>query len=86
MKRSLLVLLSVVGLAAGGTADEGPPRTGAGLTPDEFARLHRELTGVSEAWQAIPWRLSLLEAQAEAAAQCKPIYMLCRSGHPLGCV
>jgi hypothetical protein len=86
MKRSWLVLLVIACLTTGGTADDSRPAAGPGLTPEEFSRLHRELTAVEEPWQSIPWRLSLLEAQTEAARQRKPIYMLCRSGHPLGCV
>jgi hypothetical protein len=50
------------------------------------AKLHRDLTAAKEAWQAIPWHLSLLEARAQAAKENKPVYMLCRAGHPLGCV
>ncbi|MBM3997164.1 MAG: hypothetical protein FJ303_23885 [Planctomycetes bacterium] len=52
----------------------------------EFAKLHKELTTAKEPWQAIPWHVSLLEARAQAAKENKPVYMLCRAGHPLGCV
>lgn len=52
----------------------------------DFERLHKELFAGREAWQNIPWRLSITEAQAAAAKENKPIYMLVRSGHPLGCV
>jgi hypothetical protein len=52
----------------------------------EFQRLHTELFAAKEAWQEVPWRLSILEAQAAAAKEKKPVYMLVRSGHPLGCV
>lgn len=57
-----------------------------GLTPAEFERLHGELTSAREPWQTLPWKLSLVEARAQAAKERKPIYMLCRAGHPLGCV
>jgi len=36
--------------------------------------------------RAVPWKLSILEAQAQAAKEKKPIFMLVHSGHPLGCV
>jgi hypothetical protein len=52
----------------------------------EFAKLHKELTSAKEPWQSIPWHLSILEARAQAAKENKPVYMLCRAGHPLGCV
>lgn len=57
-----------------------------GLTLAEFNRLHKELTGKKEAWQELPWHLSILSACEQAAKEKKPVYMLCRSGHPLGCV
>jgi hypothetical protein len=56
------------------------------LTVADFERLHKELGSSKEPWQEIPWRLSLLDARAAAAKENKPIYMLVRSGHPLGCV
>jgi len=40
----------------------------------------------AEPWQLLPWELSLLAAGGRALAEEKPIYMLVRSGHPLGCV
>ena len=58
----------------------------AGLPAAEFEKLHKELRAPREAWQTVPWKLSLLEARAQAVQEKKPIYMLCRSGHPLGCV
>jgi hypothetical protein len=57
-----------------------------GLSAVEFEKLHQELQSPREPWQSIPWKLSLLDAQAQAAKEKKPIYMLCRIGHPLGCV
>jgi hypothetical protein len=56
------------------------------LSTAEFEKLHKELQSPREPWQAIPWKLSLLEARAQAVKEKKPVYMLCRSGHPLGCV
>jgi hypothetical protein len=55
-------------------------------TVADFERLHQDLCSCKEPWQEIPWRLSLLDAQAVAVKEKKPIYMLVRSGHPLGCV
>ena len=69
------VLLGVTGLA-----QPGPSK------PAELEKIHKDLTTAREAWQAIPWHLSLLEARAQAAKENKPVYMLCRAGHPLGCV
>ena len=77
MKRCLPIpglLLALATVAAAGPGD------------DPFERLHRELTAAREPWQTLPWHLSLLEARAQAARENKPIYLLCRSGHPLGCV
>jgi hypothetical protein len=71
-----VMLVGIVTLALGQSAD----------TPAEFAKLHNELTSTKEAWQAIPWHVSLLDARTQAAKENKPIYMLCRAGHPLGCV
>ena len=62
------------------------PPGSSGLTLAEFEKLHKELTGVKEPWQTLPWQRSLVEACKQAARENKPVYMLCRSGHPLGCV
>ena len=57
------------------------------LSLAEFAKIHEQLQPPrGEAWQELPWKLSLLEAQQQAAKEKKPIFMLVRSGHPLGCV
>lgn len=72
---TLLVLASVV---------QPSPTNADGIK--DFEKLHKELTCTKEAWQTLPWQLSLLDAQRLAAKENKPIYMLCRSGHPLGCV
>lgn len=76
----LLSVVAIVAAASRACADE--PK----LSLNEFTKLHKELTSVKEPWQSIPWQLSLLEARALAAMQNKPVYMLCRAGHPLGCV
>jgi hypothetical protein len=64
-----------------GLAEQRP-----GLSVAEFKKLHNQLSTAKEPWQTIPWRLTLLEARAHAARERKPVYLLVRSGHPLGCV
>jgi hypothetical protein len=56
------------------------------LSVAEFEKLHEQLQVSREPWEAIPWRLSIVEACSAAAKDKKPVYMLVRSGHPLGCV
>jgi hypothetical protein len=89
MKLSWLLVAGLVwagvfaaGLPAGENADAGGP----GLSAQEFQKLHEALRPPQEAWEALPWRLAVVEACAAAAEQKKPVYMLVRSGHPLGCV
>ena len=77
--RKTLTLLCVLGTSV------VQPTFGQNQRAD-FAKLHKELTGAKEPWQSIPWHVSLLEARAQAAKENKPVYMLCRAGHPLGCV
>ena len=66
-------ILALVGLASG-------------LTIEEFERLHRELQPAEDAtWRTIPWETSVLEAQAKAAKDRKPLFIWAMDGHPLGC-
>jgi hypothetical protein len=59
----------------------------AGLSLSEFQELHQALQPPrGEAWRELPWQTSILEAVSLAAREKKPLYMLVRSGHPLGCV
>jgi len=59
---------------------------GDGLSPAEFERLHKELRAPDgEAWRGVPWRVNLLDAQADAARLKKPIFMWSMDGHPMGC-
>ena len=59
----------------------------ADLSEAEFNEWHGKLApSADEPWQSLPWNLSVLEARDEAAMEKKPVYMLVRSGHPLGCV
>ena len=71
----LLLLASVVALTVA-----------SAMTVDDFERLHAELqpTG-DEVWRSIPWETSLLEAQAVAAEEGKPLFIWAMDGHPLGC-
>lgn len=61
-------------------------RESAAFDEAEFARLQALLKPSGEAWRRLPWEPSILEARDRAAREGKPIYMLVRSGHPLGCV
>ena len=62
-------------------------RAQQGLSQADFDTLHQLLhPAKQEPWQAVPWKLTILEAQAQAAKEKKPVFMLVRSGHPLGCV
>ena len=57
-----------------------------GLTRGEFQSLHKELQpSVDAPWRTIPWKISLLDAQAQAAREKKPIFIWAMDGHPLGC-
>lgn len=59
---------------------------GAGLTVERFHELHKELApDESEPMQTIPWKVYMNEARKLAAERKQPVFMLSRSGHPLGC-
>jgi hypothetical protein len=59
---------------------------GPGLSEKEFDKLHAELQPAADApWRTIPWKISLLSAQAIAAREGKPIFIWAMDGHPLGC-
>jgi hypothetical protein len=59
---------------------------GDGFSEREFNQLHAELQPEKDApWRSIPWKISLLEAQAVAAREGKPIFIWAMDGHPLGC-
>jgi hypothetical protein len=61
-------------------------QTTFGLTEAEFQKLHRELQPNPKApWRTIPWKTSVLDAQAAAAREGKPIFIWAMDGHPLGC-
>lgn len=81
MKKTMILLLTLAGIAL-------PVAVGApALDESTFKRLHDQLQPPQdEAWRELPWQDSLLKAREHAATQKKPIYMLVRSGNPLGCV
>ena len=82
MKHFILspALLCISILSAAGLANA------ADLTPAEFEKLHKQLQpSPDEPWRTIPWKISLLDAQALAAEQQKPIFIWAMDGHPLGC-
>ena len=61
------------------------PATGE-ISETDFRTLHKELQpAADEAWRTIPWKLSLLDAQRQAAAEKKPLFIWAMDGHPLGC-
>jgi hypothetical protein len=60
--------------------------TNGRLTVDEFKTLHAQLQPApGEAWRTIPWKVSLLEAQALAARTKRPLFIWAMDGNPLGC-
>ena len=64
-----------------------PVAQASGLDDAEFARLHKQLQPpAEEGWSSIPWKTSLVQACVQAAREKKPLFMVCRAGHPLGCV
>ena len=82
MKRTMPLILNSAGLLLLATIV-------AAFAIDEatFTKLHTQLQlPHGEAWRELSWQDSILKARSLAATQKKPIYMLVRSGHPLGCV
>ena len=66
---------------------QGPIAQPQELDQKEFARLHKQLQPPpEEGWSSIPWKTSLVQACVQAAREKKPLFMVCRAGHPLGCV
>lgn len=56
------------------------------LTTAEFDTLHQQLQpSGEEVWRSIPWKISMLDAQAAAVREKKPIFIWAMDGHPLGC-
>ena len=64
-----------------------PVAQASALEVAEFTRLHKQLQPpAEEGWSSIPWKTSLVQACVQAAREKKPLFMVCRAGHPLGCV
>jgi tRNA A-37 threonylcarbamoyl transferase component Bud32 len=64
-----------------------PAGAGSGddFSRSEFEELRKKLQPPeNEPWRTIPWKLSLLEAQNQAARERKPIFLWSMMGHPLG--
>jgi hypothetical protein len=59
----------------------------AAISEGTFKELHGLLnpTKEEEAWRTIPWKTGLLDAQRQAAAEGRPIFIWAMDGHPLGC-
>ncbi len=57
----------------------------AELSPEQFARLHKDLQPPEEAWTTIPWQSSLIPAQQMALKEGKPLFIWAMDGHPMGC-
>ena len=56
------------------------------LTAEKYRSLLKELQPSKDAlWRTIPWKTSLLDAQKQAVAESKPIFIWAMDGHPLGC-
>lgn len=58
-----------------------------GFEVEEFKTLHARLRPpAAEGWSSIVWKTSLAQACVRAIREKKPLFMVVRSGHPLGCV
>lgn len=56
------------------------------LTETRMRELQEQINrGTKQAWQTIPWKIAMLDAQETAAGQRKPIFVWAMDGHPLGC-
>jgi hypothetical protein len=87
MRQALSFVLTVAAAGAAVTLPVVRAQQAQSLSAAEFEKLHRLLRPAREAaWQKLPWKLSLLEARDQAAREKKPVFLLVRSGHPLGCV
>ncbi len=67
------------------TSENSAARTIKPLSEERFHQLHAELQPGNEPWLTIPWKIKLLDAQAAAARDGKPIFIWAMDGHPLGC-
>lgn len=74
-----VILFAAFGAVAGVTA------AAERLTESEFRALHAELQQQDAPWRSVPWNISLLDAQNQAAESGKPLFIWAMDGHPLGC-
>ena len=80
------LFLMFTAVAAGSLTFGSPVGWAGELTMDEFQALHRQLqVAADKPWRTIPWKTAILDAQATAARQTKPIFIWAMDGHPLGC-
>jgi hypothetical protein len=84
---AVLLTLAVIGLDIGNRTLNAQEPAGGSLTLKEFNKLHKEVRPPNdEVWRTIPWKLSLVEAQRQAATEQKPIFLWAMAGNPLACV
>jgi len=81
VRRFACLLLTAFILNPGAVAEE------PGLSRTAFQNLHDRLSPErGKKWRLLPWNTSILSAARQAAKQERPVYMIVRSGHPLGAV
>lgn len=79
MRRSLIAVLILASLSMA-VAQE------SALDETKFEELRAELVpAADEPWRTIPWKITLLEAQRQAAREKKLLFIWAMDGHPLGC-
>ena len=84
---TVLLTLAVIGINIAHRALNAKEPAGGSLTLEEFNKLHKEVRPPKdEVWRTIPWKLSLVEAQRQAATEQKPIFLWAMAGNPLACV
>ena len=82
MKRAMPLIFTSASLLLWATV-----AAASALDEATFSKLHTQLQPPEdEAWRELPWQDSLLKAKTLAGTRKKPVYMLVRSGNPLGCV
>jgi hypothetical protein len=79
----LALTSATVVLPPSARSDEAPEARSRQI-PVEL-RSSNASTPPDEPWQTIPWKVSIVEARREALEDKRPLLMLSRSGHPLGC-
>ena len=86
--RRLLFPVLAAGLVAVGHVSLTRPTTAAPpLSADDAARLRAVIRPIDgeEAFDTIPWEISLWEARKKAAAEGKPIFVWSAAADPVGC-